>query len=296
MFSNSTKTFKNLISKYYRRKKETKVGKALILHKLEKNLQKLESEENDKEFIIKEVRKEIDLKKKILFTFGAKAIKHYKDFKNIRVKTKLDKNKFFNPLSNYNLSEPKTEKRKYYSKKYLRQKIIDFPRISEDKKIRTTINKYRSYSILKKLRNSLDFKKNDISEEQSKTYYSIVGKKNILTNSIRKKNKKDNSHHNFYRTLNNISLVNKKNSSKIMISDIPRTPLKTERGFTQYSNISFKKKNNFRFNQDYLNYLQTLRNEFTSEGKRNKKYYNDNKYGCDIFKLKYNFLRKNYFN
>ena len=308
MLSKSTKTFKYLISKYYKKKKEIKTSRTLILNNLQKNLHKLETEENDKEFIVKEVRKDIEIKRRILFSFGTKAIKHYDDFKNIRLKTKLDKNKFFNPLSDYCLKGPNTERKKYFSKRFNSQKIIEFPRISEEKKIKNTINKYKSYSILKKVRNSLDFKKNDISEEENKTYYGPAGKNYILTNSYGKNNKKDNINHNFYRTQNNISVINKKDSSKNMLSDIQVTPMKTERNFKHYSNNhnrnnhnsnngnnKFKKRKNLQFYLNYVNSLQKMRNEFTSEGKRKKKYFDNNKYGYDIFKLKYNFLRNKYF-
>ena len=72
--------------------------------------------------MIKEVRRNIQIQNKILSSFGTKALKHYDEAKDIDVKVKISKSKFFNPLIDYNTDIPNCplkiiNKRKFYSNK-----------------------------------------------------------------------------------------------------------------------------------------------------------------------------------
>ena len=303
MFSKSTKVFKHIIMKYNKKKRDTTQAKQPIYKRIENNLQKLETEENENEFIIREVRKNIELKRTILFRYGTKAIKHYDDFQKYKIKTKLDKKALFNPLWDLNLSDNhkrtnssnvKDDKKR---KNFISHKIINFPSISEiDKKpINNEKNLYDSISIIKKLENSfgaIDAK----SEIKNETTDNFIAKQYTPSFKIKKKEIIDK----YYNTFNNISLINKKVTSYKILNNEQNTPLKSETGYTtSYKDSNyinrFKTKNNFRINQNYLNYLQKIKDKFDSKEKRQKKYFENNKYGCDEFKLKYNYLSQKFF-
>ena len=303
MFSKSTKVFKHIIMKYNKKKRDTTQAKQPIYKRIENNLQKLETEENENEFIIREVRKNIELKRKILFRYGTKAIKHYDEFQKYKIKTKLDKKALLNPLWDLNLSDNhkrtnssnvKDDKKR---KNFISHKIINFPSISEiDKKpINNEQNLYDSISIIKKLENSfgaIDAK----SEIKNETTDNFIAKQYTPSFKIKKKEIIDK----YYNTFNNISLINKKVTSYKIINNEQNTPLKSETGYTtSYKDSNyinrFKTKNNFRINQNYLNYLQKIKDKFDSKEKRQKKYFENNKYGCDEFKLKYNYLSQKFF-
>ena len=303
MFSKSTKVFKHIIMKYNKKKRDTRQAKQPIYKRIENNLQKLETEENENEFIIREVRKNIELKRKILFRYGTKAIKHYDEFQKYKIKTKLDKKALLNPLWDLNLSDNhkrtnssnvKDDKKR---KNFISHKIINFPSISEiDKKpINNEQNLYDSISIIKKLENSfgaIDAK----SEIKNETTDNFIAKQYTPSFKIKKNKIIDK----YYNTFNNISLINKKVTSYKIINNEQNTPLKSETGYTtSYKDSNyinrFKTKNNFRINQNYLNYLQKIKDKFDSKEKRQKKYFENNKYGCDEFKLKYNYLTQKFF-
>ena len=303
MFSKSTKAFKRIITKYHKKLRDTSQARQPIYKRIENDLQQLETEENENEFIIREVRRNIELQRKILFRYGTKAIKHYDDLQKYKIKTKLDKKSLFNPLSDLNLSDNhKTAnlsnvKNVKKRKKFISHKIINFPSISEiDRKpINNEKSLYDSISIIKKLESS--FGANDAkSEIKNETTESFITKNN--TPLI--KNKKNKIIDNYYNTFNNISLINKNAVSSKILNNEGNTPLKNKTGYTtsykdsKYIN-RFKTKNNFKINQNYLNYLQKIRDKFDSKEKSQKKYFENNKYGCDEFKLKYNYLTQKFF-
>ena len=303
MFSKSTKTFKHIIIKYQKKKRDTTLYKQPIYKRIENSLQKLETEENENEFIIREVRKNIELKRKILFRYGTKAIKHYDEFQKYKIKTKLDKKRLFNPLQDLNLSDNhKTENSSNVKdvkkrKKFISHKFINFPSISgiDKRPINNEKSLYDSISIIKKLENSfgaIDAK----SEIKNETTENFNAKKYTPSFTVKKSKIIDN----YYNTFNNISLINKNVVCSKILNNGKNTPLKNDRGYaTSYKdckNINrFKTKNSFRINQNYLNYLQKIKDKFDSKEKSQKRYFENNKYGCDEFKLKYNYLTQKFF-
>ena len=302
MFAKSTKAFKRIIIKYHKKKREIIQVKQPIQKRIENSIQKLETQENENEFIIREVRKNIELKRKILFRYGTKAINHFNELQKYKLKSKLDKKLLFNPFLELNLSDnyktPNSSNVKEVKKrkKFISHKIINFPSISEiDKKPNSNEKSlYDNISIIKKLENSfgdIDAK----SEIKNETPENLNEKKITSFN-----NKKKKIIDKYYNTFNNISLINKKVTSSKILNNEQNTPLKNDRGYaTSYKerkNINrFKTKNNFRINPNYLNYLQKIRDKFDSKEKSQKKYFENNKYGCDEFKLKYNYLTQKYF-
>jgi hypothetical protein len=115
------------------------------------------------------VRKDVELKRKILFSFGTKALKHYDEVKNIRVKTKINKNKFFDPISEYSKNFSKTLVDGDINGRRYADKYIHFPKIADiDYNPSKNQSLYNSITLLKQLENSSVF------EEQNKTSDSFM--------------------------------------------------------------------------------------------------------------------------
>ena len=302
MLLNSTKTFRNLISRYHRKQREQKENsnfKQRLYKNIENNLQRLESEEHDDEYIIKEVRKDVELKRKILFSFGTKALKHYDEIKNLKVKTKINKSKFFDPLSDYSMNFSKTlvdgdnNERKYVDR------IIHFPKIADiDQKTSKNQSIYNSISLLKQLENSSVF------EEQNKTSDSFMtGKYTPSAKKDKEKDKdKDKGNINYYcNTFNNISSITNKDSSTNFLSKILSPPFQNGRERSFSKNRTFSKgykENKYKYfiDQNYINYINTMKTRFAYQERKRERYFDNNHYGCDEFKLKYDYLNKKFFN
>lgn len=301
MILNSTKTFRNLISRYHRKQREQKENinlKQRLYKNIENNLQRLESEEHDDEYIIKEVRKDVELKRKILFSFGTKALKHYDEVKNIRVKTKINKSKFFDPLSDFSMSHSKTLLDGDTSERRYVDRIIHFPKIADmDQKLSKNQSIYNSITLLKQLENSSVF------DEQNKTNDSFMTGKYIPSAKKEqdKDKDKDNMNNYYCNTFNNISSITNKDSSTKFLSNILSPPFKNGREHSFNKNRTFSKgykENKYKYYLDpnYINYIDTMKTRFASQRKRKQKYFNNNHYGCDEFKLKYDYLNKKFFN
>ena len=301
MLLNSTKTFRNLISKYHKKQREQKENinfKQGLYKKIENSLQRLESEEHDDEYIIKEVRKDVELKRKILFSFGTKAIKHYDEVKNIRVKTKINKSKFFDPLSDSSMNYSKTLLHGETNERRYVDKIIHFPKIADmDKNTSKNQSIYNSITLLKQLENSSVF------DEQNKTNDSIMTGKYIPSAKIEqdKEKDKDNINNYYCNTFNNISTITNKDSSTKFLSNILSSPFRNGREHSFNKNRTFSKgykENKFKhfIDPNYINYIETMKTRFASQKKRKQRYFDNNHYGCDEFKLKYEYLNKKFFN
>ena len=302
MLLNSTKTFRNLISRYHRKQREQKENsnfKQRLYKNIENNLQRLENEEHDDEYIIKEVRKDVELKRKILFSFGTKALKHYDEVKNIKVKSKMNKSKFFDPISDYNMNFSKTLVNEDTNGRRYADKIIHFSKIADiDYNPSKNQSIYNSIILLKQLENSSVF------DEQNKTNDSFMtGKYTPSGKKDKKKDKdKDKDNINYYcNTFNNISSITNKDSSSKFLSNILSPPYKNGREYSVNKNRTFSnrnKENKYKYfiDQNYINYINTMKTRFASQEKRRQRYFDNNHYGCDEFRLKYDYLKKKFFN
>ena len=72
-----------------------------------------------------------------------------------------------------------------------------------------------------------------------------------------------------------------------------KTPL-TERDTSNLKINSFRKRNII-IDNDYINSIEEIKTKFLKAAKRHERYFDNNKYGYDAFKLKYNYLKKKYF-
>ena len=280
-FQNSTSTFKKLIQKYHMRKKEDKHNKKLLLKNIEAKIQELENEEKENDYIISEVRRNAQINKEILYSFGTKALNHIDEIKKLNVTLKIDKSKFFEPEKEsnlYRITDINNKRIRSLNSKYKKDKIINLPQIIIKSRNTKRLDKkrYDSYSSSKKLENSID------NKYQSQT--------KINTFNISSDNKQKNND-----IFNYLNPINKKEGQQNLSLFFIKTPLTTDRDENDLKINSFRKRN-IVIDNDYVNYIQDIKNKFLETEKRTKRYFERNKYGYNIFKLKYNYLQKKYFN
>ena len=175
--------------------------------------------------------------------------------------SKLDKNKFFEPdkeEKNYWVTEFNEQRNKSQNYRYNQNKIITLPKI---------ILKSRN-------KNSYD---SNIS----------LNKKFYYNSSFDSKEKnKDIS--------DSISAVNKKGPSYNLTVFNNKSPLMTEIEIKD-SNLNTFRKKPIIIDHDYINYIQEIKTKFLKAEKKQERYFGAHKYGYDAFKLKYNYLKKKYF-
>ena len=283
-FSNTSSTFKSLINKYRKKIKEeqAKNDKNFMQKKIEAKLQEIERDEQDKDYIISEVRRNAQINREILYSFGNKALNHIDEFKKININTKLDKSYFYEPEKESDLNDIN----QYISNNYTiktrnaRDRIITLPKITKNRSLNFCENK--------SIQDSMSINK--------RTEYSFSKKKNDSADSKFKNNNKKND---IYQNIRNLSPISKKELSNNLNLSYFKTPLITDRGSNDIKSTnrinSFRKKQPL-INNDYINYIQSIKNKFLDTEKRQKRYFENNKYGYDEYKLKYNYLKKKYFN
>jgi len=283
-FSNTSSTFKSLINKYRKKIKEeqAKNDKNFMQKKIQAKLQEIERDEQDKDYIISEVRRNAQINREILYSFGNKALNHIDEFKKININTKLDKSYFYEPEKESDLNDIN----QYLSNNYTiktrnaRDRIITLPKITKNRSLNFCENK--------SIQDSMSINK--------RTEYSFSKKKNDSADSKFKNNNKKND---IYQNIRNLSPISKKELSNNLNLSYFKTPLITDRGSNDIKSTnrinSFRKKQPL-INNDYINYIQSIKNKFLDTEKRQKRYFENNKYGYDEYKLKYNYLKKKYFN
>ena len=285
-YRNTTSTFKKLISKYHKKIKEeqAKNDKNFMQKKIQAKLQEIEKEEQDKDYIISEVRRNAQINREILYSFGSKALNHIDEIKKINVSKKLDKSFFYEPdkesdLYDINQYMPNN---KTIKAKNSRNRILNLPQIVLNK------NRRLNYSENKSIHDSISINK--------RTENSFSKKNNDLIDSKINKNNKNND---IYQSIRNLSPIDKKEISNNLNISNYKTPLITDRETNDIKSTSrintFRKKQPL-INLDYINYIQSIKDKFIDTEKNQKRYFENNKYGYDAYKLKYNYLKKKYFN
>ena len=266
-FPNTTQTFKNILYKYHKRKKgNTKSDRRLLLKKVEAKIQELENDEKENDFIISEVRRNALINKEILYSYGTKALNHLDKIQNLRITTKIDRSKFFeidNENVNTGLNDSKTIRdNKSVGVKRNRKRLILLPKIAKTRNIR---NYDHSFSI------------NQISD------YSIDNK------SITQRKNVD-----ILNLMTPIRKLPPQNMSLFYVKSTPVTDRDTNEAKSKES-LNTSRKRRIVIDNDYLNYIQKMKNKFIETEKRQERYFFNNKYGYDDFKLKYNYLKNKYF-
>jgi hypothetical protein len=273
-----------LINKYRKKIKEeqAKNDKNFIQKKIHAKLQEIEREEQDKDYIISEVRRNAQINREILYSFGNKALNHIDEFKNIKISSKLDKSYFYEPDKDNDLNgiSQYMSKNNIIKTRNAHDRIISLPKITKNRSLNYSENKSFHYNL----------------SINKRTDYSFSKKNNNSTYSKYTNNNKNNY---IYQNIRNLSPINKKEISNNLNLSYFKTPLITERGTNDIKSTNrintFRKKQPL-INNDYINYIQSIKNKFLDTEKKQKRYFENNKYGYDEYKLKYNYLNKKYFN
>ena len=286
-FHNRSATFKALMNNYKNKLKLSRdLNKEVILRQIYSKIAQIENNERENDFIISEVKRNAQINQEILYSFGTKALNHLNEVFKVNVTTKMDKSKFFgiNEDDNYKKFQKlkyKSEAKRFIknSPKYKNKKFIILPNI---------INQYNT---------KIFYKKDKEQNSQEKSKANNMKNMHIDIPKKRKKNDFEKSNYLSFRkekisgysidSINNLSPISKKrkeNSNDTMIS--VNIPLLTERIPKKFPKIE----------HEYIEYIRTMGDQFSETEKRKEKYFSNNKYGVDAFKIKYNFLKKKYFN
>ena len=284
-FHNRSSTFKALMNNYKNKFKLSRdLNKEVILRQIYSKIAQIENNERENDFIISEVKRNAQINQEILYSFGTKSLNHLNEVFKINVNTKMDKNKFFG-INNDDDNGKKFKKLKFQS---------------EQKKLTKNNSRYKDNkfiilpNIIKK-ESSKIFNENDIKQNSKE----INETNNMNINIPKNKRKIDFEKFNYlsfikekasgYKTdaINNLSPIIKKSKENSNDSIITvNSPIYTERSQKKLPKID----------NGYINYIRTMGNQFSESEKKQEKYFLNNKYGVEAFKLKYNFLKKKYFN
>ena len=283
-FHDRSSTFKALMNNYKNKLKLSRdLNKEVILRQIYSKIAQIENNERENDFIISEVKRNAQINQEILYSFGTKSLNHLNEVFKINVNTKMDKNKFFGINDDDN--NKKFKKLKFHNDK---KNLISNNSRYKDNKLIILPNIIKKDS--SKIINENDVKQN--SKEINET-------NNMNINIPKNKRKIDFEKYNYlsfvkektsgYNTdsINNLSPIikNQKENSSDSIMTV-NSPLYTERSTKKLPKI----------NDGYINYIRTMGNQFSESEKKQEKYFLNNKYGVDAFKIKYNFLKKKYFN
>ena len=283
-FHNRSSTFKTLMNNYKNRLKLSRdLNKEVILRQIYSKIAQIENNERENDFIISEVKRNAQINQEILYSFGTKSLNHLNEVFKINVNTKMDKNKFFGINDDDN--NKKFKKLKFLSDK---KKLIKNNSRYKDNKFIILPNIVKKDS--SKIINENDIKQNskEINETNNMNLNILKNKRNIdfekynYLSFVKEKTSGYNTD-----SINNLSPIIKKqkeNSNDSIITIY--SPLYTERSTKKLPKI----------NNGYIDYIRTMGNQFSESEKKQQKYFLNNKYGVDAFKLKYNFLKKKYFN
>ena len=285
MFShNSTKIFRELILQYHQKREEgKKISKQLLINNLQNKIKNIDCNEID--FIIRETRRNIKIKNKILDNFGNKSLFHIDKVNKIDAKVKIEKSKLLNPFLDYKSNEllSNSSKKSKNNDKYNSHKIIKFPKIINRA---NNINEFKSFENKSINDNNSIINRSKIeSFTPTRKYFSPT-----------KDDSKNDTNNYYLNILSESNLMSKKKSLPNILTDQLKTPL-SERSYSSMKN----KKNSMSnisslINMDYINYMQSIKDKFLLDEQKKEKYFEYNKYGCDGFKLKYKYLKENYFN
>ena len=286
--SNATKTFKKLIEKnkkniHLKNNKKFHNKTDEFFNSLNNVFFKEEIKESDFDYIFREIKKQIKINQNLVDLYGKnasnKVIPYYRD------PVRFDKKLLFNPLKT---SEQKPTRYNSFNRN---EKILNLPSIL--KKNSTISNRENSEKLLliKKLESNKDFRE------------SIKEKKNInKTNNINLKT--DNSYfinNNYINTFTNeryapiktYNYFSKTNSKILKINNNNNNSTFT---LENKSNCTIGNKSCSFDRNEYLLTLDSLKKQIRHKQRKQKRYFNSNDYGCELFKSKYNYITKNFFN
>ena len=274
---NMSSTFRSIMNRYKNKLKLSReLNKEIILRQIYSKIQKIENEQRENDFIISEARRNAQINQEILYSFGTKALNHLNEVFKVNVTTKLDKNLFLginagaSNLKNKRASFPSVNNQVLNRSKnnYKDNKFIILPKII----IRDNNSKVSDENSMINNRINQNTQKNKRKNSNKKYNYSSFSKE---------KSSGNNSY-----SINNLTPIKKRQEKSNDSIVIVNAPLLTERSTKRKAKID----------DEYINYIKTMGNEFIETEKKQEKYFYKNKYGVDAFKLKYNLLKKKFLN
>ena len=278
----STSTFINLMTKYHKQKNKTKnKDKFLVMREIDEKRYKLEIEEKDNMFIYKEAKNLAYINQELINKYGTKAKSQTYDVSKLQGPIKIGKSNFFDPTNENNLQSNS-------SLKVLKKGIIKLPLISQNsmKYNKKPLLTYNNSNISKN-------KNNDIKNFKINTDYFFKSNKTSKLDSPINKNSESN-----FGTDTNIcpsSFRNSKSDRNILLTEIAKNKNIKKNNFRNRNDKYFSNKNIFSYNGSYLTKLSNFKEELIKEEKEKRNYFDRNDYGYKLFKEKYDFLNKKYF-
>ena len=289
--TNTSVAFRGIMNKYRKKLKLSRdFNKDIIIKQIYSKIQQIENNERENDYIISEVRRNAQINQEILYSFGTKALNHLNEVIKVNITSKIDKNKFLGineyknkPIKKIKLRKEKNYLYNNYNKNNNNNKFIILPKILKTHNSKELNNSKNS----SKNKNP----KNNIIIDNNNSKISKNRRKNVLQkysySSFKKDKSIDINPSSNSNNINNLTPIKKRkensNDSIVFVND----PIFTERNRFKKSNLIYT---------EYLNYIRTMGNQFSETEKKQEKYFLKNKYGVDAFKLKYNYLKKKYFN
>ena len=256
--------------------------------------------ETDKDYLIKESRKEIKIKQELEYLFGKRRGKHKKT-SNLG-KIKLDKKIFLNPFE-------KKNERKYLFSNYKSKSNVNILKLP-------IINKSRNNKKLT-ISNTISRNNNNFRPSQYKRLFLSEGNSpkgsfnesgsNTNTNDEDSKKNNDNDINLNYNSCKNIKNNLRRNINSFLKSTTSRSVKKSKVLSSRSINLIFVNKyssdidilNDFAVNKGnkrpVINLLNNINQELKQDEKKHKKYFRINDYGCEFSKFKIKFLEKHFF-
>ena len=266
-----------LMTKYHNHQKSKKNSdKLYIVKALDEKRHQIENEEKDDIYIYKEAKNSAYINQELLSTYGVKAKNQSYDISNFKSPIKLGKKKFFDPTKKDYLQS-------FTLKRIKNKGVLNLPIITSN---------YFNFKINNQVLLSYNNRnKSNISSDRFNDTKSYQDKNNKLKFLDFDPNKKNEYNHN---TEGNII----RNSFRVSQSDkniIERKKNEINKLRNRYNNLYNSNKNIFSYNGNYLTKLNNFKEQLIEEERKKRNYFNKNDYGCNLFKEKYAFLSKKYF-
>ena len=289
--ANMTSTFKTLMNQYKTKLKLSReLNKEFILREIYSKIQKIENEERENDFIFSEVKRNAQIDKEILYSFGTKALNHLNEVIKVNVTTKMDKNRLLG------IDDYKNEVNKKLKFRSVKNRLFQNSKINHTNKDNKFIKLPR---ISTKNYESEDLNENSLINNRMKTSAT----ENKIFNNIKKINLPKNFRKSSGKTFNYSSFRKEKNSEMNSSTIKDLTPIKKRKENSNDSIVvvnqplSTERASNklHKLDYEYIDYLRNMGNQFSETEKKQENYFYKNKYGVDAFKLKYNYLTKKFF-
>jgi hypothetical protein len=228
--------------------------------------------ESEKEFIIKESKKELRFNQEMLYLFGKRRPDYKKTTKKLG-KIKLDKNIFINPLEkkeNRNFTKSQNKNKILLKLPIINKRVYNMKSIIQDNKLFNSEENCRKTCFNDSSNINIDESKKN-NESKSALCLNKNNKNPILNLSTPRKVK------------------NKQSSCKTLAVLLKKNSLFSEH----------KSRNKFSVNKtsktNVINLLNTIKNELITDEKKHKIYFRKHDYGCELSKYKISYLEKNFF-